>query len=270
MQQQEEPLGPAVVLGIGGEHLPRPVIAHAHQLQLAPIGGGVLAGRLGRMASRLAGLVLGWQPEGVPAHGMQHVAAPPAPVAGHDIARDVVLQVSHRQARTRWVREEAQDVLLRPGRGARRRHRRRPVQSVSRPARLPARLDVGRIVSLVCHASPMGLLLLYSDGGKTKRPPGGRRWPAGLNDADWLPSLPAHGPPLKKEEPGAERKPADRSHGQRFYVGWRGSPNGASGARGAAVGGEGAGSADTDPGQRDRPLRGPQPACNSAAAALRP
>ena len=110
VELQEHPLGPAVVLGLGGVDLARPVVGAAGQVELPLVVGAPLTGEVSRVAAGLDGGVFGGQPKGVPAHGVQHVVAAHAHDAGDDIGGHVVAQVTDADAVARGVGEEVQAV----------------------------------------------------------------------------------------------------------------------------------------------------------------
>ncbi len=137
----EEPLVPAVILGVARVQHPRPVERDAVVLEAVALLSDVLVRPLDRVGAAFDGGVLGGEPERVPADGVEHVVAAVAPEARHDVGVEVVLGVAHVQV-ARRVREHRQDVLARPlvvvpaG-----------TERVSlRPARLPLRLDGVRVV----------------------------------------------------------------------------------------------------------------------------
>ncbi len=74
-QQQEDPLRPAVVLGLGGGELARPVDRPAHALHLLADRGDVVVRDVARVAALADRGVLGRQPERVVAHRVQHASA---------------------------------------------------------------------------------------------------------------------------------------------------------------------------------------------------
>jgi len=154
----EHPLAPPVVLGVAGVERAVVVIREAH----APHGLDRLVDVLVRPDARLGvvldGRVLGWQPEGVEAHGVQHVVAPHARLTGHRVSDGVVARVTHVQV-AGWVREHLEDVLLRL-----RRILVGLVELVRFPLGLPLGLDCLRVIrrnalanlgfGLVCHVIP--------------------------------------------------------------------------------------------------------------------
>mmetsp|Transcript_1213 Transcript_1213/g.2220 ORF Transcript_1213/g.2220 Transcript_1213/m.2220 type:complete len:576 (+) Transcript_1213:1033-2760(+) len=109
---EEDPLGPLDVVEVGGGHLPVPVEGEAQALELALEVGDVLGGGLPGVRAGVDGVLLGGQPEAVPAHGVQHVQVLHAVVPGHDVRGGVALGVAHVQAGARGVWEHVQDVLL--------------------------------------------------------------------------------------------------------------------------------------------------------------
>jgi hypothetical protein len=111
MQAGEEPLLPAVIVGIAGGKFPPPVeaeaqgfelLAHVIDVAAGPGGGGRLVGDGG---------IFRRQPEGVPAHGVQDVLTQHALVTGDDVGDGVVANVPHVQPAT-GVGEHGQAVVL--------------------------------------------------------------------------------------------------------------------------------------------------------------
>ena len=145
---QEYPLGPAVVVDVGGGHAPPLVMAETEPIELAAhvvdvglgVDPGVLAG--------LAGVLLSRKAERVESHGVQHVEARHALETDVDVGGDVAQGMADVQSRTRRVREHVHDEELRTVQAAARREppRRvgRLVDAVSVPAGLPAGFDLRR------------------------------------------------------------------------------------------------------------------------------
>src|SRR5699024_8097817 len=67
IELQEDPLGPLVVLGIGGIHHPVPVKGVAQHMQLLGEVGNIVVGHLGRVDMIFDGVVLRGQAEGATA-----------------------------------------------------------------------------------------------------------------------------------------------------------------------------------------------------------
>ncbi len=105
----EEPLLPAIIIGVAGRKLARPVIGKAEALQLAAHVVDVGAGPARRRHVVLDRGVLGRQPESVPAHGLQDILAQHALVTRDDVADGVIAHVPHVQASAR-VGEHAQAI----------------------------------------------------------------------------------------------------------------------------------------------------------------
>ena len=78
-------------------------------------------GGFARVLAGLDGVLFGGQAEGVPAHGVEHMEALRAFVAGEDVGGGVALRMADMQAGARRVGEHVEDVelgeLLRAGRG---------------------------------------------------------------------------------------------------------------------------------------------------------
>ena len=114
IQQQEEPLRPAIEFRRAGVDLPFPVVGAAQQRHLTAVGGGVAGSGLPGRHAPLDRLVLRGQAERIPAHRMQHVV-PAHPIeAGEHVGWHVVSAVPHAQAVARGIGEEVQDVELGP------------------------------------------------------------------------------------------------------------------------------------------------------------
>ena len=143
---EEDPLGPAVVLGLAGGDLATPVDRDAPGAELAPELLDRLERRLARVLAGADRGVLGREPERVVAHRVDHLVAVAAPEVGDRVAERVVLQMADVRL-AGGVREHLEHVGLRlrvvePG-----------VAGVGHlpgpllvPQRLPARLDLTRVV----------------------------------------------------------------------------------------------------------------------------
>ena len=103
----------AVIGGVAGGDLARPVERQAHRLELRAHRVDVGVGPLGGMGGVLHRGVLGRHAERVPAHRVQHVEAARALVARHHVAHRVVAHMAHMDA-PRGVREHLEHVILRP------------------------------------------------------------------------------------------------------------------------------------------------------------
>ena len=109
-QQQEDPLRPAVELGLGGRQLARPVDRPAHALHLLADRHDVLVRDDARGTAFADRRVLGRQAERVVAHRVQHSEPVPAALVTERIADRVVLDVPHVQV-ARGVRQHLEHVL---------------------------------------------------------------------------------------------------------------------------------------------------------------
>ena len=94
-EPEEEPLRPAVVLGLGGRDLARPVDRPPHALHLAADRHDVAIRDLAGVAALLDRRVLGVQAERVVAHRPQDRVALAAPDVREDVAERVVEDVPH-------------------------------------------------------------------------------------------------------------------------------------------------------------------------------
>ena len=140
---QEQPLVPAVVLGVAGRELAAPVEPEAERRHLPLHVGDVVVGPLGRRHAVRHRRVLRGQAERVPAHRLQHVVALHAHVARQHVADRVVAHVPHVQAPAR-VRKHAQAVVLRA-----RRILAHLEAAMLVPVLLGGRLDDGRVVAFL-------------------------------------------------------------------------------------------------------------------------
>ena len=130
VQLQEDPLRPAVVLGLVRRELARPVDRPAHPLHLAADRGDVALGHLARVPALADRGVLGGQAERVVAHRVQHGEAGAPSLMAEHVAHRVVLDVPHVQL-ARRVGQHLQHVRARqvplasdrPGSASRRRAR---------------------------------------------------------------------------------------------------------------------------------------------------
>ena len=111
----EDPLGPPVVAGIGGVDLPAPVVGEAQRLELAAKSRHVALGGGAGMGAGAQRVLLGGQPEGVPADGVQHVEAAHALVAGDDVGCGIALGMAHMKPVAAGVGKHVQHVVLGPG-----------------------------------------------------------------------------------------------------------------------------------------------------------
>ena len=137
---QEDPLAPAVVLGVARHDGAVPIVGKAHALEAGLLRLDVGVGPLRRMAVMLDGRVLSRQAERVPTHGMQHVEAAHLGIAGDDVADCVVTHVPHVDV-ARRVREHLEHVLLGLGMIFR-----DLIQVGIFPILLPTRFDLVRVV----------------------------------------------------------------------------------------------------------------------------
>ena len=178
---QEDPLAPAVVLGVARHDGTVPVIGKAHALEAGLLGFDVGIGPLRRMAVMLDGRVLSRQAERVPTHGMQHVEATHLGIAGDDVADRVVAHMAHMDV-ARRVREHLEHVLL--GLGVIFGDL---VQVGIFPSLLPTRFDLVRVVlfhrpsSLADAVIHIGFIVAaprFHEGKKRQHPRQGK--PSGL------------------------------------------------------------------------------------------
>ena len=141
-QQQKEPLRPAIVSRVGRVDFARPVIRAFDQLHLAAVVGYEPGRCLARMDTVGDGIVFRRQPEGIPAHWMQHVETAHAMKTGADTGRNVVAAMTHRQTIARWIGKVVQYVdvgFVRVVGGS--------IELIGLPARPPPGLDSVEIIA---------------------------------------------------------------------------------------------------------------------------
>ena len=97
-EQQEQPLGPAVVFRMAGRHLAVPVVGKAQFLLLPPHVGDIAPGPFGWVNLVLDRRILRRHAERIPAHRMQHVVAAHFLEPRHDVADRIVADMSHVQS----------------------------------------------------------------------------------------------------------------------------------------------------------------------------
>jgi hypothetical protein len=148
---QEKPLVPAVVLRLAGGDLAIPVQGQPQHLHLPPDALDVVQ-RAGARVNLVAdGRVLRRQAQGVPAHGVEHVAALHAVKTGQQIPDHIYAHMAHVQV-ARRIGKHLQDVeflLLRINF--------RPEETFFLPGLLPLGLDQLGVV-LVLHDSLINML----------------------------------------------------------------------------------------------------------------
>ena len=149
-EAQEEPLRPAVVVGLGGRDLARPVDRPPHAPHLAPDRLDVPVRDVARVAALLDRRVLGVQAERVVAHRAQNGEPLATPDMGEDVAEGVVEDVAHVQLAGR-VREHLEDVGRASVRGDTRVRVRDLERALGVPDGLPLGLDGLGLVPLQLH-----------------------------------------------------------------------------------------------------------------------
>ena len=143
VELQEDPLVPAEVGGVTGDNLFRPIERSAHAAQLAAHVLHVRHRPLTRMNLPLDGGVLRRQAEGVEANGVEDVEALHPLVAGQRVGWGLHIPVTNVQV-AGWVWPHREQVVAwRGGVGEI-----CGVETERLPVRLPARLNLARIVSL--------------------------------------------------------------------------------------------------------------------------
>ena len=144
---QEQPLGPAVVIGVAGGHFAIPVDREPELVQLLPHRSDVLVGPAAGIHTPFNGGVFGGQSEGIPAHRMQHLLAAQPLHPCHHIGDHVVAHMAHVQV-PRGVGEHRQRVkrliTVLQNRGV--------MQAVVSPGLLPAGFDrLGLVAAALAH-----------------------------------------------------------------------------------------------------------------------
>ena len=140
VELQEPPLGPAVVLRVGGRELAVPVEARAHVLKLAAHPLDVVVGPLLGVCVVLDRGVFGGQAERVEGDGEHHVEALHALPTRGNVARSHGVPVADMEVAARVGQHGEQEVgraLVVVGRA---------VEPIGVPAGAPARLDFGGVV----------------------------------------------------------------------------------------------------------------------------
>ncbi len=110
-EAEEQPLGPAVVLGCVGCELAAPIDRDAPGLELLAEGGDRALGRDARVLARADRVILGRKAEGVVAHRVDHLHAVTAAEVGDRVADRIVLQMAD-VGLSRGVREHLEHVGL--------------------------------------------------------------------------------------------------------------------------------------------------------------
>ena len=139
---EEQPLVPAVVLGVRGHDLGIPREGRAHRPELAAHVLDVRHRPRERVAAVLDGGVLRGQAEGIEADREEHVVAVHPPIAGERVRRRDDVPVADVQV-ARRIRVHREQVVL----GLAAVAQVRVVQAELRPLRLPARLDGAGVVA---------------------------------------------------------------------------------------------------------------------------
>ena len=109
---QENPLGPLVVIGIGGIDFPGPVKGETQALELVLEVGYIVLGDDFRVDVILDGIVLGGQTKGVPAHGIENIIAFHTALAGQNIQCGIGARMTHMQTLSRRIGEFHQRIEL--------------------------------------------------------------------------------------------------------------------------------------------------------------
>ena len=149
-QLQENPLGPLVIVGIGGVHFAAVIEGEAQLLELHPEVVDVLLGHDGGMDVVLDGIVLRGQAESVPADGEQHVITLHPAHAGNNVHGRVGAGMPHVQAVAGGIREFDQGIKLGLGMILR-----RGKSLVVVPVFLPLGFNLSRYIGLDRHCESL-------------------------------------------------------------------------------------------------------------------
>ena len=146
---QEQPLGPAVVIGMAGRQLPAPVDRQAQLAELLAHRGDVLVGPGPWINAPLNRRVFGRQAEGIPAHRMQDPLAPQPLHPGDHIGDHVIAHMAHVQVPRRIGKHrKGVEALLARGQLG------RVVQAEALPLLLPASFDrLGLVAAAIAHSA---------------------------------------------------------------------------------------------------------------------
>jgi hypothetical protein len=112
-QLEEDPLRPAVILGVSRIDLALPVVGKAEGFDLTTKVGDVVLGVGGGMGAGFHRVLLGGQAEGVPANRVEHVKTLGAFVARDDVGAGVALGVADVQTRAARVGKHVEHVVFR-------------------------------------------------------------------------------------------------------------------------------------------------------------
>ncbi len=139
-QLEENPLGPAEIVGRARGKFAVPVVGESERLDLGTEAFNVRHRGDRRMGARLYGVVLGREAEGVETHGMEHVVPAHAQEAAVDVRGRIALGMSDVEAGPGWIGEHVEHIPAPfPGIG---RILHRAKRLVALPARLPFFLDL--------------------------------------------------------------------------------------------------------------------------------
>ena len=161
---EKQPLIPAVIPGLAGRKLARPVDREPHRLHLFFHVRDVVVGPLRRSDTLFHRRVFRRQPERIPAHRHQHVVPVHAHIPVHHVADGVVAHVPHVQ-HARRVRKHRNAIELRPAGalpGAKALHR--------SPVRLRRSFDSGGAIRLHEDSCPTWSRGLYREDDVRPRP----------------------------------------------------------------------------------------------------
>ena len=116
VELEENPLGPAHVLRVGGGDFALPIIGKAERLELAAEGDDIGGGGDGGVLAGLDGVLLGGQAERIVAHRMEDIEALHAFEAPDDIGGGVAFRMPDMETGTTRVGKHVEHVVFRFGR----------------------------------------------------------------------------------------------------------------------------------------------------------
>ena len=115
VQLQEDPLGPFVIIGIGGIDLTVPIKRQTKAFQLAFKASHIFSGDDFRMDVVFHRIVFRGQAKCIPAHGVQHIIALQPFFTRHNIQRCIAARMAYMQALSGRIRKFYQCVVFRKG-----------------------------------------------------------------------------------------------------------------------------------------------------------
>jgi len=109
---EEDPLGPAVVLGVGRVDFARPIEGEAEAFELSAEIIDILGGGDGRVGTCFDRILFGGKSKGVPANGVEHIVTGGKFVAGEDIIAGEIFGMTRVEAGTAGIGKHLEQVIL--------------------------------------------------------------------------------------------------------------------------------------------------------------